>query len=154
MFSINSLGDFISKFKVFNLFALALALALVFVVAMLKSTILKQHSVAERQRAADLGVVLDLNRVGHLGHSWGAYTAHAVAGGRFEHARMSELRDERVVVIVALSPQGPGSEGDDEQSGRAGFGAYDSGPKNNTWYPVRLFFFLKKVSIYFFKIYF
>ena len=56
--------------------------------------------------------------VGHIGHSWGAYTAHGVAGGDFRVSEGREdvwrFRDQRVVAIVALSPQGPG-----------GFGAYD-----------------------------
>ena len=61
----------------------------------------------------------DLSRVGHLGHSWGAYTAHAVAGAAFTNPIPGQtdrwnFRDPRVNAIVALSPQGFG-----------GFGAFD-----------------------------
>ena len=57
-------------------------------------------------------------RVGHLGHSWGAYTAHAVAGAAFEDpvpgaapgARWT-FRDPRVGAVVAFSPQGWGQFG-------------------------------------------
>ncbi len=62
---------------------------------------------------------LDFSRVGHAGHSWGAYTANAVAGGNFTQGN---LRDPRIKAICAFSPQGPG-----------GFGAYDNGPSDNTW---------------------
>ena len=59
------------------------------------------------------------DRVGHIGHSWGAYTAHGVAGGLFVPSAQAEpswnFRDPRVVAMVALSPQGPG-----------GFGAFDA----------------------------
>ncbi len=68
---------------------------------------------------------LDGARVGHVGHSWGAYTSHAVGGARFEQGT---FRDERVKAIVPLSPQGPGN-----------FGAYDTEPDlsrpstDNSW---------------------
>jgi hypothetical protein len=61
----------------------------------------------------------DTSRVGHVGHSWGAYTAHAVGGGEFEHG---SFRDPRILAICPISPQGP-----------EGFGAYDNGPDDNTW---------------------
>lgn len=62
---------------------------------------------------------IDWARIGHVGHSWGAYTAHALAGAEFDHGN---FRDVRVKAIAALSPQGPG-----------GFGAFDRGPSDNTW---------------------
>ncbi|MFN8021075.1 MAG: hypothetical protein U0Q03_06045 [Acidimicrobiales bacterium] len=46
----------------------------------------------------------DLRRVGHTGHSFGAYTAHAVAGA--DYGRPS-TRDERIDAIAPISPQGP-----------------------------------------------
>lgn len=61
-----------------------------------------------------------LDRIGHIGHSWGAYTAHAVAGAVFTDPTTTEpearwmFRDERIRAVVALSPQGFG-----------GFGSYD-----------------------------
>lgn len=59
---------------------------------------------------------LDADQVGHLGHSWGAYTAHALAGAEFldpidpGSARVT-FRDPRIDAIVALSPQGWGQFG-------------------------------------------
>lgn len=60
---------------------------------------------------ADFTGTADLERVGHLGHSWGAYTAHAVAGAEFTNPVPGQttpwrFRDERIDAIVALSPQG------------------------------------------------
>jgi predicted dienelactone hydrolase len=66
----------------------------------------------------------DLDRIGHAGHSWGAYTAHAVAGARFDHGR---FRDPRVRAIVALSPQGPDQ-----------FGSFDRGETDNSWRSVEV----------------
>lgn len=62
----------------------------------------------------------DAARIGHIGHSWGAYTAHAVGGANF--VTPAELGNQVVVnfrqplvkAIVALSPQG-----------WDGFGAFD-----------------------------
>jgi hypothetical protein len=67
----------------------------------------------------DFQGVLDFNKVGHAGHSWGAYTANAVGGGTFTQGY---LRDPRIKAICPFSPQGPG-----------GFGAFDNGPSANTW---------------------
>ena len=61
----------------------------------------------------------DLSRVGHAGHSWGAYTSHAVGGATFDQGTFG---DPRVRAIVPISPQGAG-----------GFGAFDRGPEDNTW---------------------
>lgn len=60
----------------------------------------------------------DLARVGHTGHSFGAYTAHALAGATFDRT----FTDERVLAIAPISPQGPGQ-----------FRAFDRGPQDNTW---------------------
>ena len=66
----------------------------------------------------EFAAMIDTIAVGHIGYSWGAYTAHSVAGGSFKSSGSGEtlwnFRDERVVAIMALSPQGHG-----------GFGAYD-----------------------------
>jgi predicted dienelactone hydrolase len=62
---------------------------------------------------------MDIQRVGVLGHSYGAYTTLAVAGARPAldwltpnvgpgHGLGPDLRDDRVDCGVALSPQGPG----------------------------------------------
>jgi predicted dienelactone hydrolase len=95
-----------------------------------------------RDRPADVSFVLDaiargdlalpkdfrgtanLDQVGHVGHSWGAYTAHAVAGARFDQG---QFRDPRVDAIVAISPQGPDQ-----------FGSFDRGPDDNSWSTVRI----------------
>jgi hypothetical protein len=62
---------------------------------------------------------LDTAAVGHAGHSYGAYTAHAVAGAVFTHGTFP---DRRVVAIAPISPQGPDQ-----------FGSFDRGPVDNTW---------------------
>jgi hypothetical protein len=65
----------------------------------------------------------DLQRVGHTGHSFGAYTSHAVAGATYDRT----FTDERVDAIAPISPQGPDQ-----------FGAFDRGPDDNTWLTVAL----------------
>ncbi len=67
---------------------------------------------------ADFAGAVDLERVGHVGHSWGAYTAHAVAGADFG----APFADPRIDAIAPISPQGADQ-----------FGAFDRGPNDNTW---------------------
>lgn len=62
---------------------------------------------------------LDLDRVAHAGHSWGAYTSQAVGGAIFEQGA---FRDERIDAIIPISPQGPGQ-----------FGAFDEEDGDNSW---------------------
>lgn len=69
------------------------------------------------------GIEVDLGRVGVAGHSFGAYTAHAVAGADYGRSFL----DNRVDAIAPISPQGP------EQ-----FGAFDHGPADNTWVSVEV----------------
>lgn len=78
-------------------------------------------AIADRRLALPPGFAAraDTHAVGHIGHSWGAYTAHAVAGAVFDHGSYA---DPRIACIVALSPQGPGQ-----------FGAFDNGPRDSTW---------------------
>jgi hypothetical protein len=75
----------------------------------------------------------DIDRMGYIGHSWGAYTAHSVAGANFVvpaelGGQTLNFRHDRIKAFVALSPQG-----------WDGFGAYDdehdvSQPSsNNSW---------------------
>lgn len=66
-----------------------------------------------------------LDQFGHAGHSFGAYTSMALAGGDFLLA--PDFRDDRIVAIAPISPQGPGQ-----------FGAYDNGPSDNTWAGVEI----------------
>jgi len=69
---------------------------------------------------------IDLERVGHVGHSYGAYTSHALAGARLELPAISvdpvSFRDERIDAVVLLSPQGADQ-----------FGFFDRGPSENSW---------------------
>lgn len=65
----------------------------------------------------------DLDRVGHTGHSFGAYTSHAVAGATY----LRTYRDERIDAIAPISPQGPDQ-----------FGAFVDGPGDTTWTTVTI----------------
>jgi len=69
------------------------------------------------------GGTLNTTRVGHTGHSAGAYTSHAVAGGAYPYGTFG---DPRIAAIAPISPQGVGDE----------FEAYDNGPGDSTWTPV------------------
>lgn len=69
------------------------------------------------------GVEADLERVGIAGHSFGAYTAHAVGGATYG----TTYTDERIDAIAPMSPQGPDQ-----------FGAFDRGPHDNTWATVTI----------------
>jgi hypothetical protein len=66
----------------------------------------------------------DLNKIGHTGHSYGAYTAHAVGGAVFTQGAFT---DARVRAIAPISPQGPGQ-----------FGGFDNGAADNSWRNVPL----------------
>ncbi len=69
---------------------------------------------AARWNASDpaLRSSIDLAHIGVLGHSYGAYTALAVAGARvWLDDTLSDLGDPRVRAMVALSPSGPGGWG-------------------------------------------
>ncbi len=65
---------------------------------------------AARQERGNLPVTIDFSKVGHLGHSWGAYTANALAGATLEdptgQSESWTFREERILAIVTLSPQG------------------------------------------------
>jgi len=65
----------------------------------------------------------DLGRVGHTGHSYGAYTSHALAGAEYARNHL----DPRVDAIAPISPQGAGQ-----------FGGFDNGPDDNTWASVSI----------------
>lgn len=67
---------------------------------------------------------LDLTRVGHVGHSWGAYTAHAVGGADYGDPSFA---DDRIDAIVPLSPQGGGQ-----------FGGFDNGGGDTSWATVTI----------------
>lgn len=73
---------------------------------------------------AGFGGKANMKQVGHVGHSWGAYTAHAVAGAKFVQGT---FRDSRIKAIVALSPQGKDQ-----------FGSFDRGASDNTWLTVEI----------------
>lgn len=69
---------------------------------------------------------VDLTRVGHTGHSFGAYTSHAVAGATYA-STSGTYRDERIDAIAPISPQGPDQ-----------MGGFDRGPDDNTWMTVTI----------------
>jgi len=75
-----------------------------------------------RMTAPDAPAVLkgrvDANRIGVAGHSFGAYTALAVAGQTIRTGDGNErgFGDERVKAAIAMSPQGPGRIGLSEKS--------------------------------------
>jgi hypothetical protein len=72
---------------------------------------------------ADFVGTPDLEQVGHTGHSFGAYTSHAVGGATFDRT----FTDDRVDAIAPISPQGADQ-----------FGAFDRGPTDNTWVTVTI----------------
>mgnify|MGYP005841313065 CR=1 FL=1 len=63
---------------------------------------------------------LEQTAFGHSGHSFGAYTSMALAGG--DYPPLPSFRDPRIVAVAPVSPQGPNQ-----------FGAFDDGPDSNTW---------------------
>ncbi len=63
---------------------------------------------SEAELPDDFDGSLDGAHVGHVGHSWGAYTSHAVAGASFDQG---SFRDPRIDAVVPLSPQGWGQFG-------------------------------------------
>jgi len=70
----------------------------------------------------------DVDHIGHVGHSFGAFTAHAVGGASFSPTMgIRNFRDPRVDAIVPISPQGYHR-----------FGSYDEGPENNSWSEIRI----------------
>ncbi|MCX6520885.1 MAG: hypothetical protein NTZ21_09500 [Actinobacteria bacterium] len=69
---------------------------------------------------------IDLTRVGHTGHSFGAYTSHAVAGATYASTSGTYV-DERIDAIAPISPQGPDQ-----------MGGFDRGPDDNTWMTVTI----------------
>ncbi len=70
---------------------------------------------------------VDLTRVGHTGHSFGAYTSHAVGGATYTTDTTGTYRDERIDAIAPISPQGPDQ-----------MGGFDRGPDDNTWTTVTI----------------
>jgi len=72
--------------------------------------------------------VPDVDHIGLIGHSFGAFTAHAVGGANFSPTMgIRNFRDPRVDAIVPISPQGYHR-----------FGSYDEGPTNNSWSEIRI----------------
>jgi len=68
---------------------------------------------------SDFQGALDLTNIGHAGHSWGALTSIALAGGIFQQGTNA---DPRIKAFCPLSPQGEDK-----------FGSYDNGPNDNAW---------------------
>lgn len=65
-----------------------------------------------------LAPIADLARVGVAGHSFGAYTAMAIAGMQVDlpGAQDQSFRDGRVKAALPMSPQGPGTMGIDRNA--------------------------------------
>lgn len=71
----------------------------------------------------EFGGTIDIHRIGHTGHSFGGFTAHAVGGADFAPTLgITNFGDRRVRAIVPISPQGTDR-----------FGSYDYGPEDNSW---------------------
>ncbi len=67
---------------------------------------------------ADWHATVDWQRVATVGHSFGAYTAMALAGMRIDLPGRKDVSftDQRVRAVIAMSPQGPGLFGIHEHS--------------------------------------
>lgn len=76
----------------------------------------------------DFAGTADVDHIGHIGHSFGAFTAHAVGGANWSPTMgIRNFRDPRVDAIVPISPQGYHR-----------FGGYDEGPDKNSWSEIRI----------------
>ena len=62
-----------------------------------------------------INIDIQFDNVGHFGHSFGAYTSHAVAGADF---LQGNFRDQRIRAIAPLSPQGADRFGSFDESAR------------------------------------
>lgn len=75
---------------------------------------------------------INLEQVGHVGHSWGAYTAHAVGGALFDNLATGDREafgvDPRVAAVVPISPQGWGQFGAFDETQQI-----DSASEENSW---------------------
>ncbi|MBI3972530.1 MAG: hypothetical protein HY332_14720 [Chloroflexi bacterium] len=70
----------------------------------------------------------DVDHIGVLGHSYGAFTAHAVAGVELGPTMgIRTFCDPRVDAIVAIAPQGMDRHG-----------CFDKGPDHNSWQDVTI----------------
>jgi hypothetical protein len=70
----------------------------------------------------------DVEHVGVLGHSYGAFTAHAVGGVvHTPTLGIRDFRDQRVDSIVVIAGQGKNR-----------YGCFDKGPANNSWQSVTI----------------
>lgn len=72
---------------------------------------------------ADFSGTIDFRHIGLTGHSFGGFTANAIAGA--DHAPtmgIRNFRDPRVRAVVPISAQG-----------EFRFGTYDYGPEENSW---------------------
>src|SRR5262249_44935706 len=67
----------------------------------------------QAMRDKTLDGLVDEDKVGVLGHSFGAYTAMVVAGATVDlpDGKASSFRDARVKAVLPMSPEGPGTMG-------------------------------------------
>jgi hypothetical protein len=72
---------------------------------------------------------VDIERIGHTGHSFGAYTSHAVGGATYlaPSGGTQTFGDERIDALAPISPQGPDQ-----------FGGFVNGPADSTWSTVTI----------------
>lgn len=87
------------------------------------TALLDALAAAELELPTEFTGTPDLERIGHVGHSYGAYTSHAVGGAVFDR----DLTDPRIDAIVPISP-----------AGHDQFGAFDDGAGNTTWSTVTI----------------
>lgn len=95
-----------------------------FIIDVLTAAAWRGGAVGEQLKPpADFGGEIDLHKIGHTGHSFGGFTAHAVGGADFAPTLgIKNFRDNRVRAIVPISPQGADR-----------FGSYDHGVNENSW---------------------
>src|SRR5580765_2825606 len=67
----------------------------------------------EAARSDLLKDLVDMERIGVAGHSFGAYTAMAIGGMTMDlpGGKATSLRDARVKAVLPMSPEGPGTMG-------------------------------------------
>lgn len=91
-----------------------------------------------------LAGIIDMERIGVAGHSFGAYTAMAIGGMTVDlpEAKGASFRDPRVKAVLPISPEGAGTMGITKQSWDifavpvlflTGTKDYGSGGRSATW---------------------
>lgn len=93
------------------------------------SFIIDQIQAGSLPLPAGLAARIDPTRIGHTGHSFGAYSTHALAGTVHEplgpQGPQATYTDPRIRAFAPLSPQGADQ-----------FGFFDRAPGDNSWTPL------------------